>query len=238
MEQRDRQKKVAEAQDIARGVEADYTGRKKWAVGELEKRPAVEDYFEDLQNKLSEVTSTLETMRATVMKGENTSKDIPTRTAFMEKKQDAEHLAHHAFAQAEKPDRVRMAQSSFEGAADGFQMRHTAPTERIAKALAGSLSEGEVKKAGDRDLKRLRQIPTILENLPTEELKKLQSEVAESLEELQRALPEVEAIAKDKMLDPAEKDAKLKQYEEMYKVYEKRKGELKEVLEDIEKKAA
>ncbi len=228
------------------GLKVDYAYRDEMAMRRLKEEPAMQTYLEDIQAKTGKVNASLEQLRQAVMKGRHQSSSVDDKLAMQELMEAADFQVHHRFAQPEDPSRVKLQQANLEDAVSSFQRQHVAPTERMVKTFNGELSGEalspgklyEAFKASSGEISSLQKAAEISANLPPEQLKQLQTEIADALKRLNEMEPEVKKVAEEKAFKPGEKNEKLKQYEIMFAAYEKQRTELQELIDRIKKKSS
>lgn len=223
--------KIENARRQAEGIRVGFANRDEMALREMNEAPPVEDYFDDLQAKMASLHEATEGLRKSIMEGGHKSGDIEKKIAFQKQLNEAENKAYHAFSLPEEPWRVASTQQSFENAADNLARDHIEPTARMARVLNGE----EVAGKNSDETGRLKRAEVVTHDLPAEEVGKLKAEIDASMERLQQLKPEVEKIAKDKMLPPGEKEDKLKQYAAMHENYQKMKKDLYDILNELRK---
>lgn len=216
----------------ANRIDMDFSHLDAQAIKEANEQPAVKDYVNDLQSKLGEIHQTLEDLRSSITKGEHKTEDLDGKVTFEKKLDAARFKAHHAFAKPEEPSRVGYAQTSLENAGDNYQNRFIKPAEIMQLALDGEQSDQE-KYPGE--MAKQYNVGNVRENISTEQLAELQSKISACLDRLNDQQKQIEEIASSKALSPGEKDETLKNYARMFEEYEKKKTELTEVLQDVEK---
>lgn len=229
----EKSKKEGEARMAAEGLRMDYATRDKWAVEQEEKAPSPQDYIKDLTDKSAQLQEALVGLKKAVMEGDNKSSDLEKKVDFEKLLDKIKMMTLHALVRPEEPRRVRMAQSALETATADFQRDHIATTEAISKILAGEARPGELE-SGRPDIDK-KWLEKVIADLPKEELAKLQNEVQAALERLQAALPRVEQIAAEKSLPADQKEEKLKQYEDMYKIFEEYSKDAQYILDNLRK---
>ena len=207
-----------------------YALQDKDAVQGMEKFHVVEDYFKDIQGKMSRIQETKKELEEAIERGDNRSTDLGTKVKFEDLASKARNLTLEAFTQPETPERVKIEQGALERTSHRLEgEEQIKSTERVVSVLGGESLDNIEVPPNERLILSEAEMLTKNKELSSKVLS-LRNEISASLERLKGLGPELEKIAESKMLPESEKEEKLKQYEEQYKNYEKLRKDLLDTL--------